>query len=92
MATGCAVATAPSPAATGIRSGNRINAGDFDYDSDARAKLILVLPGNSIARNESSRVQFSQQFIGAPQMWNHNAAAHHERDVERLFLFDPRHA
>ena len=54
-------------------------------------KLSLVLAGSSIARTESSRVQFCQQFIGAAQMWNHNAAAHHQRDVERLFLFDPRH-
>lgn len=92
MATGCPVAGAPSSAAAGIRSGNRINAGDFGYDRNACAKLILVLPGNSMARNESSRVEFCQQFIGAAQMWNHNAAAHYQRDVERLFLFDSRHA
>jgi hypothetical protein len=86
------VASAPSSAASGIRSGNRVNSGDLDYDSHACAKLIALLAENSIARNESSRVQFRQQFIGAPQMWNHNAAAHYQGDVERLFLFDPRHA
>jgi len=91
MATGCVVASAPSSAAAGIRSGNSVNSGDLDYDSHPRVKLSLVLAGTSIARTESSRVQFCQQFIGAAQMWNHNAAAHHQRDVERLFLFDPRH-
>ena len=71
--------------------GNSVNSGDLDYDSHPCVKLSLVLAGTSIARTESSRVQFCQQFIGAAQMWNHNAAAHHQRDVERLFLFDPRH-
>jgi hypothetical protein len=52
MATKCAVANAPSSAAVGVRSGNRINAGDRDYDSDACAKLSLVLAENSIGRNE----------------------------------------
>lgn len=92
MAPGCAVAHAPSSAATGIGSGNRLSAGDLDYHGDARAKLSLVTAANSIARTESSRVQFCQQFIGAAQMWDYNAAAHHKRDVKRLFLFDPGHA
>ena len=86
------MADAPTSAAAGIRSGDRVNTGDFGYDSDACAKLSQVVAGNSTARNKSSRVQFSQQFIGAAQMWNHNAAAHYQRDVERLFLFGSRHA
>lgn len=92
MATACPVASAPSSAAAGIRSGNRLNAGDLDYDSYGCAKLSVVLADNPIGRNEGSRVKFGQQFIGAAQMWNYNAAAHHQRDVERLFLFDPLHA
>ena len=49
-------------------------------------------PTKECPRHTVSAIQLAQQLVRAPQVRNDNAAAHHQRHVDRIFLLGTRHA
>jgi len=39
-----------------------------------------------------SGIEFAQEFISPPQMWNYDFPANHQRDVDRFFLLGAVHS